>query len=300
VLVVTEERQATASFVDPKALIEEARERQRRRRQRGRALLGAVAILAVVGCGGFLLARGDGTVGAGQRGRAAAAGSARPTVTYEKRETLKIAPGLPAERRTSEIWSAANAPLSYRELLSVTGGPTVEIGAGRGHDETLGTVQDVYLFDPTANAIYRTGYYDVSTRPQWALRLSTRRFFRLLIAQNRVRVIGTQRLGGRSVYVVRSRRGTLRTDYIDTQSYLPVKSVIQDGDATVVMRTLVRKTLPATKANLARTRLSTAHPGARVEPAPTRIDELYGKALGGFLTIYRTSWRELILYQTAR
>ncbi len=55
-------------------------------------------------------------------------------------------------------------------------------------------------------------------------------------------------------------------------------TVLRNTNLTLIKHTLVRKTLPATKANLKLTNLTKAHPGARIRPATPRIKTLYGLA----------------------
>jgi hypothetical protein len=298
VVIVTDDPQTTVGI--PELLIEEARRRQRQRLRRRAAVLGIAAILAGLGLGIDQLVGAGGKSATGGSGPAAAAGSGA-AVIYEKLETVKLAAQLPTERRTSEIWSATNEPLRYRELLTVAGGPSVEIGAGPGYEQTLGLPEQVvYLYSASKDTIYETGAYDVPLQPDPALALSPRRFVERLLAEHRVRLVDKTVLEGRPVLVIESSRGWPRTDYLDARSYLPVKSILVDGTATIIQRTLVRKTLPATKANLDRTRLATSHPGAHIAQASPRIDRLYAEAIGGpgLISLSRVDWRQLILSQT--
>jgi hypothetical protein len=172
--VVGDEVDLESPVPEPEALIEEARQRQRRRVTRRARLLGVGAILAAVGFAVVNVLRGGGAT-ARHPASISSGAAQRRLVTYEKLETVKITPLLPTERRTSEIWSTTSAPRSYRELVRVAGRPPIEIGAGPGHDSTLGTQQVAYLYRASTNTIYRTGFYLVSPRPDPALGLAPMR-----------------------------------------------------------------------------------------------------------------------------
>lgn len=272
-LVGTDEPQATTS---PELLIEEARQRHRQRAKRRTAVLVGVGVLALLGFGIYQVEHGGGGAQAAKPGAAAVAADPKPTVLYRKIETVKIVPHLPVERRTIEVWSTTNAPLAYRELVKTTGQPALEIGASVSDDPAFGTLQAVYLYQGSNNTIHRTGAYSVPPQPQPQPSMSPEQAYRRLIAQPGVHP-KSSRLNGRPVYVIRN-AGLRTTFYVDQHTYWPIMTVYRSPYLTVIKRTLARKTLPATQANLKLTTLAKAHPGARVRPATPRIKALYGLA----------------------
>ena len=264
-LVGTDEPQTTTA---PELLIEEARQRQRQRAKRRTAVLVAVGVLAVLGFGIYQVARSGGGAQAAKPRAAAVAADPTPTVLYRKIETVKIVPHLPVERRTVEVWTAANAPLAYRELLQTTGQPSLEIGAAASHDPTLGTLQAVYLYQASNDTIYRTGAdLPPPPQPQSQPSMSPEQSYRRLIAQPAVHS-ESSRLDGQPVYVIRvpglPDQGTT-IFYIDQHTYRPIMTVYHGTDLTLIKHTLVRKTLPATKANL---KLTTPDQGTPRRPHP--------------------------------
>jgi hypothetical protein len=275
-------------------LIEEARERHRRRLRRRAAAIAAIAALVGLAFGIGQVVRGGSSVAA--KLPAAAVVEPSSTVTYEKVETLRIAPGLPVQRRTSEIWSAANAPATYRELTRVGAGPAVEVGAGPGYDKTFGAEQVVYLYRGSSDSIYRAGA--VLAPSSTGAATTPAGFFHRLRAQPRVRLAGTRMLDGHRVYVVRLNDANATMVYVDTRTFTPVMTVFTDGTAKIVQRTLAHKSLPATQANLALTRLAAAHPGARVRPAPPAVRELYARVRSGLLPLSEPGWRAFVLSKT--
>jgi hypothetical protein len=288
------DRDLERRIAELEALFEEARQRQRQRLRRRAMVLGVGALLAA-GVG-FVVIRTTGGGGTATTQPTPIASSAiqKPVVTYEKLETVTLAPPLPTERRISETWSTTSAPRSYRELVTVAGAAPTEIGAGSGHDKTLGAEQIVYLYSSATNTIYRTGFYLVSTRPNPALGLGPEEFFRTVVAEHRVHLEGTRPLGAHTVFVLRSFG---RTDYIDTHTYLPVMTVILDGGEKIIQRVLAWKTLPATPSNLRLTRLAAAHRGARIRAAPPRIQALYPDIASWIPAGW--GWRELLLNMTS-
>jgi hypothetical protein len=296
-LIATDDPQTTATL-DPELLIEEARDRHRRRLRRRATVFVAIAVLVILGFGIDQLVPNGSGVAAKQSASAGVAGDPSPTVTYEKLETLEISPGLTVQRWTSEVWSATNAPWTYRELTKIGAGPTIEIGAGPGRDKTLGAEQIVYLYRPATGSIYRTGAFLVPSQRGRAAASSPSGFFRQLIARSRVHLGGMRMLGRHRVYVVRLDDSNRTTVYIDKHNYTPVLTVFSDGTKRIVQRTLTRTSMPATTANLARTRLAAAHPGAQVLPAPARIRELYARVHRGLLPLPEAGWREFVLSKT--
>jgi hypothetical protein len=205
-----------------------------------------------------------------------AAARQAPTVTYEKIVVLKIVPHLPVEKRTIETWSASSAPFTQRQIVTIARGPRLEIGTGPGHDAVLGTEQVNYLYDASTNTIYRTGFLPVRTGTEPTLEQE----FKRVLAEPAVHLAGTRAYQGHDVYVVESRTPTVTgTTYVDELTFEPLLNDVRGTDIRTVVRTLVHKTLPATAANLARTSLTTAHPGAHTrQQAPPEIKQLYGEA----------------------
>ena len=278
-LVGTDEPQTTTS---PELLIEEARQRQRQRARRRTAALFAVAVFAVLAFGIDRVAQGGGADAANPKSAAVAA-APKPTVLYRKIETVKIVSHLPVERRTVEVWTASKAPLGYRELLKTTGQPSLEIGAAASHDPTLGTLEAFYLYQASNNTIYQTGAdFPPPPQPRSQTATTPEQAYRRLIAQPGIRLSGTSSINGHPVYVIRlpdlPNAGGNTTIYIDQRTYQPIKIVQRGPDLTVIKQTLVRKTLPATEANLKLATLTDAHPGARIRRATPRIKAIYGKA----------------------
>jgi hypothetical protein len=268
----TEHPQAPGSH-DPELLIEEARKRQRQRsRRRSLALLVAV-ILAALAAGISHFARDGSSSAATQPSASTVVTDPTPSVLYRKIETVKAFANLPVERRTVEIWSTLNAPLGYRETLTTTGEPPLEIGAGPGHDKVLGAEQIVYLYQPSNNTIYRTGAYLSHAPPP---PLSADRSFRRYVAKHGA----VRTLHGRSVYVLtQSRGGDSTVAYIDGRTFQLLMTVHTTKYSKLTTRVLARKVLRATTANLKLTDLALAHPGARTLPAPPHIHAVYGCAV---------------------
>jgi hypothetical protein len=259
--------------VDPQALIEEARRRQRRRARRRNILLGALAALLVAGFGVARLIGGGGAVHAAGPAAAASTSAAR-TVSYQKTVTRKIVPGLPNETSTTETWSPSNDSSTNRQVVVTAGGKRLEIATTPAHAKILGAEQSSYLFDPSTNTIYRTGYITASA-------VTPDEQFEQLLAELGVRVAGTGSYLGRSVYVVEARPAPAGkvTYYIDRHTHAILMSDIRTVDLRLITRTVAYKLLPATKANLALTSLTGTHPGARVVlHASPRIRALYGAA----------------------
>jgi hypothetical protein len=272
---VVAERSQIPTTNDPELLIEEARQRQRRRSRRRATALVVAAILAALGFGISQFARG-GSSAANQPTPGAAGIDPRPTVLYRKIETVKLVPNLPPERRTVEVWTASNAPLRYRETLTTTGQRRLEIGAGPGHDKVLGTEQIVYFYQPSNNTIYRTGAYAHGpTAPPTSP--GADRSYRRYVAEH-----GAARtLDGRSVYVLTFQRGpnAKTLAYIDRHTFQLLMTVYTGTDIKLITRTVARKVLPATTANLKLTDLALAHPGARLLAAPPEIHAAYALAV---------------------
>jgi hypothetical protein len=279
-MILTDDQQMTGTTADPELLIEEARQRQQRRQQHRMIALVATGILAVLGLVAYRTVHG---------GNAASAQEPRPILTvarqraviYEKVETVVIAPHLPTIRRTGEVWFSTAAPFTYRELLTIAGGPSVEVGAGPGHDPKIGNEVLVYLYDATANTIYKTGAF--LTPPTAPPRL--RQQFERFLAQPGVRLDGTRLLDGHKVFVARGHAPLFGgpasetvTAYVDTVSYQPLLIINSGPGLTWTTRILAYKTLPATATNLRLTSLAGTHPGARSRPASARVDTLYGEA----------------------
>ena len=266
----------TETGSDPQALIEEARQRHRQRARRRNVVLGITGLLVIAGFGINQLARGGSSVQAATPAAAASAGPAA-TITYEKIVVLKIVPHLPVEKKTIETWSASNAPSTDRQVVTIAGGPRLEIGAGPAHGKVLGPEQANYLYDASTNTIYRTGYLLVPSHPL----LTRKQMFKRLLAQTGVRLAGSRTYRGRSVYVVDARgpTGEKETVYVDKRTYEPMMSDLSATDLHSIIHTLALKILPATRANLALTSLPTAHPRAHtVLHASPHIKSLYGQA----------------------
>jgi hypothetical protein len=267
----TEHPQTPGSH-DPELLIEEARQRQRRRSRRREVALLVGVVLAALAFGINHFAAG-GSSAATQPTPSTAGASATPSVLYRKIETVEAFANLPVERRTVEVWSTLNAPLRYRETLTTTGEPPLEIGAGPGHDKVLGAEQIVYLYQPSNNTIYRTGAYlpQAPTPPPSA----DRSFRRYVATHGAVRT-----LRGRPVYVLaQSHRGVSDVVYLDRRTFQILMTVHKTEYLRQIMRVLATKVLPATSANLKLTDLTLAHPGARTLPAPPHIHAVYGRAV---------------------
>jgi hypothetical protein len=282
-LIGTEETKTTTTTSDPELLIEEARERQRRRQRRQTIALVAICALVALGIAVARLVRGDNAVPA-QKPSQALAAARRPLVIYEKVETVIRTPHEPTIRRTAEVWFSSAAPWAYRELLTIPGRPSFEVGAEIGRDPKFGREQLAYLYEARANTIYKTGAYLSAVLP-----LSPRIAFRQFLAEPGIRLEGTRRFDGRKVYVVSGQGSTSMgplsgTMYVDQITYEPLLAVSSGPDLLWTDHVLVFRTLPATATNLDLASLARAHPGARARPAPARIDALYGKAnqIGSF------------------
>jgi hypothetical protein len=269
----------TATRSDPELLIAEARELQRRRQKRQTAALSVAGIVAILGVGAYRVVRGERAAPA-PRPQPSFVVARRPVVVYEKVETVVTSLHHPIFTRTGEIWFSSTAPWNYRELLTIAGGATVEVGARLGRDPRLGAERLVlvYLFDAKANTIYETGAIAVPPPPPAPP-------FKTLVTLRGVRVAGTRLFDGRKVYVVHVDgpppvRAT-STFYFDTATHQPLLEVETDPlGSTYTIRVLAYETLPATRMNLDLTSLSGTHTGARVAPwpPPARIDDLYGEA----------------------
>jgi hypothetical protein len=151
VLIAPDDPQTTTGS-DPELLIEEARQRQRQRAKRRKIAFVAVGVLAVLGFGINQLVRGESGVHAKPLPSIAGGADPRPAVVYEKIETVKVVPHLPIERVTVETWAATNAPSTVRKLVTVAGGPSLEIGVGPGHGMGRGE-QITYLYLASTNTI---------------------------------------------------------------------------------------------------------------------------------------------------
>ena len=198
-------------------------------------------------------------------------------MTYEKIVVQKIVPNLPVEQRTIETWSTSTAPLTERQVVTLAGGRRFEIGSGPGQDKVLGALEVNFLYDASTKTIYRTGYYPVEASGTNPSRKSA---FKHVLAAPGIRLTGTRLYRGRPVYVLEAKRpGFRETTFVDKRTYEPMFSESAGTDIRTVVRTLAFKTLPATQANLARSSLTAAHPGARTAlQASPRIKELYGQA----------------------
>lgn len=259
----------------PEVLIEQARQRRRHRHRRRRVILGAAAFLAVLGFGIGQLVRGGSSAGATPPAAAGATQKPTPTVTYEKVVIRKFVPNLPVETKTIETWSSPDGT-TERQVVTIAGGPRIEIGAAPGDDKVLGPLRVNYLYDATTGTIYRAGYtFAPSGKPP-----TREQAFKHYLAQPYVHLAGTTSYRGRKVYVLELQDENAHgTVYVDEHSYAPMMQTETGTDLRIVVRTLAFKTLPATPANLGRTSLSTVHPKARIVlQAPPRIRELYGEA----------------------
>jgi hypothetical protein len=257
----------------PEALIEEARQRQRQRTRRRRTILVAAAFLAVVGFGIAQLARGGSGVHATPPATSAAQA---PTVLYLKQVVLKIVPGLPVEKWTVEQWSAMSAPGAFRQVVTFAGGKRIEVGAAPGQDKVLGPKQISYLYEPSTDTIYRTGWNLPPTpSPPTPFAL-----YKAVLAQPGTHLAGTRTYRGRSVYVIKQRTADADgTAYVDTTTYRLMRNDVRGTALHTSVRTLVFKVLAPTKANAALASLSAAHPRAHiVRNAPPRIRELFARA----------------------
>jgi hypothetical protein len=273
VLLVTDDPK-TATGSDPQALIEEARQRQRQRARRRKVALGITGLLVIFGFGINQLVRGGGSVHAAAPA-AASVGSAA-TITYEKIVVRKIVPHLPVEKKTIETWSASSSPSTNRQVVTIAGGPRLEIGAAPAHGKVLGSEQANYLYDASTNTIYRTGFFVPPQAPP-----PRGQTFKRLLAEPGVRLAGTRTYRGRSVYVIdlRGSPGIKIRMYVDKRTYEPMMYDETGPDLRVISQTVAFKVLRATKANVALTSLPTAHPHAHtVLHASPRIRSLYGEA----------------------
>ena len=187
----------TETGSDPQALIEEARQRQQQRARRRNVVLGITGLLVIAGFGINQLARGGSSVQAATPAAAASAGPA-PTITYEKIVVRKIVPQLPVEKKDHRDLVGLNAPSTYRQVVTIAGGPRLEVGAGPAYGKVLGPEQANYLYDASTNTIYRTGYVlaPSQTPP------TRKQMFKRLLAQPGFRLAGSRTYLGRSVYVV--------------------------------------------------------------------------------------------------
>jgi hypothetical protein len=279
-LIGVDEPQTTTTS-DPELLIEEARALQRRRQRRQTTALSVAGIVVIIGVGAYRIELGDHAAPA-PRPRPIAAVARRAVVVYEKVETVVSIPNLPTLRRTGEVWFSPSAPGTYRELLTIAGGPTVEVGARLVHDPRLGAEQLVYLFDAKTNTIYATGAFLVPSAP----RPSPQRAFRHFLAVPGVRLERPRVFEGHTVYAAveystPTGGAVFERLYVDAATYQPLLEVAGFRGATRdAIRVLAYRTLPATPTNLDLTRLARAHPGARVVPwpPPPRVDQLYGEA----------------------
>ena len=196
-------------------------------------------------------------------------------MTYKKAVFQKFVPHLQVETRTIQAWSASNAPLINRQVVTIAGGPRLEIGSEPAHGKVLGLEQANYLYDASTHTIYRTGYF-LAPSPQQ----TPERIFKHVLAEPGVRLTGTRTYLGRNVYVLKLRTPTAKgTAYVDKRTFEPLLNEVTTEYLRTVYRTVVYKTLPANKANVALTSLTTAHPRARtVLHASPHIRELYGEA----------------------
>jgi hypothetical protein len=273
----------TTTTGDPELLFEEARELQRRRQKRRTTVLVAAGVLVVLGLGAYRNVSRN-TAASAQNPSPVLAVARQPVVIYEKVETVAVNLHNPTFRRTGAIWFSPAAPLAYREILTIAGGPTVEVGARLARDPRFGPEQLVltYLFDAKANTIYETGAHATPPIPPTPPP-SPGSAFRHLVTQPGVRIAGTRLFEGHKVYVVHvafpmSARWTF---YFDTATYQPLLQVEKDfPGSSYIIRVLAYRTLPATDTNLDLTSLAGTHTGARLAPwpPPPRIDDLYGEA----------------------
>jgi hypothetical protein len=260
----------------PEALIEEARRRQQRRARRRTAVVAIAALLVLLGFGVNQLARGGSGAEATPMPPAMVVARS-PTVTYEKIVVQKFVPHLPVEKRTIETWSSSTSPATERQIVTIAGGPRLEIGSGTGQDKVLGALEVNFLYDAATKTIYRTGYYPADraeTKP------SLKDIFKRVLASPGARLAGTRLYRGHPVYVIQLRhRGSRVVTFVDKRTYEPMFSEFVTTDLRTVVRTLAFKTMPATQANLALTSLAATHPGARtVLQASLHIKDLYGQA----------------------
>jgi hypothetical protein len=264
----------TTTDNDPELLIEEARQRQRRRQKRQTAALLALAGLVILGLGADRIAR-SGNAPPASKPRGTPIAAHQPGVIYEKVETVVSIPHRPTFRRTGEVWFSPTAPWTYRELVTIAGGPTLEVGAAPGHDPKPPHEILDYLYEAQANAVYETG---ASLEPS-AAPPNARTDFRQFLALPGARLEGTRLFDGHKVYAAAVGSSTL---YVDTATYRPLLFATSLGTSgRVTIRVLAYRTLPATPTNLALTSLARAHAGAaRVErwPPPPRIHRLYDEA----------------------
>jgi hypothetical protein len=188
---------------------------------------------------------------------------------------LKIVPHLPVEKKTIETWSASDSPKVYRQVVTIAGGPRLEIGATPGYGKSLGSERVGYLYDRSSRTIYRTGLMLVPEQP-----LTPAQMYNRVLSEPGVRLTGTRTYHGRRVNVLTIRsKDVTGTVYVDRKTYEPMMSDERGADRHVVVRTLAFETLPPTKANLALTSLRTAHPQARVVlHASPHIKALFGMA----------------------
>jgi hypothetical protein len=280
-LLLTEHPQKAPAGV-PQALIEEARERQRRRWQRRANLLLAGTVLALIGLRVVdHRGPGDSGVGATHPPRAALGTGPRSSVIFERIETVESVPHVPILRRIAEIWSLSDDPSTFREVVTIAGGPQVEIGGGPGHDAVLGNEQVTYLYDASTNIIYRTGFFPIPAQAS----SSSGHSFQDLIGRPDVRLVGTAMLDGHEAYVLREQprtadwSGNLTLVYVDKRTNVPLMSITTGKDLRVVSHTRVWKTLPATAANRDLTSIARTHRGVQMLPASLRIKQLYGQAV---------------------
>jgi hypothetical protein len=279
-LIGVDEPQTTTTS-DPELLFEEARALQRRRQKRQTTALSIAGILVILGVGAYRIVQGDHAARA-PRPQPIIAVARRPAVIYEKVETVVSTPHLPMFRRTGQIWFSPRAPGTYRELLTIVGGPTVEVGAAPGHDLKLGNEMIDYLYDAKTTTIYETGAYLEPSAPP-ATPPPRRQAFRHFLLAPGVRLEGTRVLDGHTVYVAvfHSIHRSSLTRYIDTATHRTLLAVSLADGTRVTTRVLAYRTLPATPTNLDLTSLVRAHSGARVVqtwPPPPRIHQLYGDA----------------------
>ena len=189
---------------------------------------------------------------------------------------LKIVPGLPVEKRTVETWSASNSPATNRQVVTIAGGPRLEIGTRPGYGKVLGPEEVNYLYDRATDTVYRTGVFlDPSVSASTPVQM-----FKRLLASPGVRLAGSRTYRGRMVYVLQIRsREITGMIYVDKRTYEPMMSDERGTDLHMIVRTLAYKSLPATTANLALTRLPAAHRTAHlVLRASPHIKALYGEA----------------------
>jgi hypothetical protein len=268
----------TSTGPDPQALIEEARQLQRQRTRRRTVAVQVAGLLIVLGFGVNHFARWGSNTGPAPL-RPVAASSQVPTVIYTKSIVQRFVPRLPIETQTVETWSPSNAPWIARTIVTIARGPRVEVGSGSKHDKLLGLEQANYLYDPSTQTIWRISslplkqanyLYDPAAKAIWRMSCgpipSLERLFKQVLAQSGNHLAGTRMYLGRSVYVVKLRTPTGEgTYYIDKRTFVPLMNDLNGGyGLRTVYRTVVYKTLPATKANLALTSPPTAHPRAKI------------------------------------